>query len=201
MIETNFANRIAFAASTFEDLLEALRALDLPPSLRDTVGDFAAYLDQGGLLPGWKTLLDVVNCVTTTHEIEGGVYLCPTQKGAYQHLRSKFFGMYTQKAVRQVAEIEGVVDLLSETEEVVRWINGRLTKEELVSAAREKHRQFREGWLPHRVFVLGPRFPTLFWKDSKGGMRGSKQYFTVHSDTASELADQLNDRQWSSWRA
>jgi len=200
LIESAFANRIAFGAATFEDLLEALRALDLPPSLRDTVGDFAAYLDHGGMLPGWKTMLDVVNCVTTTHEIEGGVYLCPTQKGAYQHLRSKFFGMYKDKAVREVAEIQGVVDLLSDSEEVVRWINGGMSKPEIVKVAREKHRQFRPNWLPHRVFVLGPRFPTLFWKDSKGGMRGSKQYFAVQAETAAELADNLNGKHWSAWK-
>lgn len=200
VVETKFANRVAFGAVTFEDLLEAMRALELPPSLRDTVGDFAAYLDDGGMLPSWKTLMDVVNCVTTTHEIYGGAYLCPSQKGSYQHRRSKFFGMYKDKAVREVAEIEGVVDLLSDTEEDVRWINGELSRTEIIRIAREKHAQFRSGWLPHRVFVLGPRYPTEFWKDSKGGMRGSKQYFNVQAQTAEELAKQLKDKDWSNWK-
>jgi len=199
LIETTFANRLAFGASTFEDLLEALRALELPPSLRDTVGDFAEYLDHGGMLPGWRTLLDVVNCVTTTHEIAGGVYLCPTNKGAYQHLRSKFFGMYKDKAVRLVAEIEGVVDLLSEDEVSVRWINGQFQKAEMIKTARDKHREFRPGWFPHRVFILGQRYPTMFLKDTKGGMRGSKQYFTVQATSAQALAEKLNGKDWSTW--
>jgi hypothetical protein len=200
LVEGKFANRIAFGAATFEDLLKALKELALPPALRDTLGDFAAYLDDCGLLPGWRSLLDVVNCANTTHEIEGGVYLCPAQKGAYQHQRSKFFGMYKDKAVRTVAEIEGVIDLVSESEEVVRWINGKMSKAELVKIARTQHARFRPNRFPHRVFVLGERYSTLFWKDSKGGMQGSKQYFIVQAENAAQLADQIRDKEWSIWR-
>lgn len=167
--------------------------------MRLTVGDFEAYLDQSGLRPTWRVMLDVVNCASTTHEIEGGAYLCPAQGGAYQHSRARFFGMYSQKAVRLVAEIEGVVDLVSEGEEVIRWKNVVISDAELKRRARKLHQEFRDGWFPLRVFVLGPRYSTQFWKDSKGGMLGSKRYFYVDANTAEELADQLRDKEWSKW--
>lgn len=199
IVEEKFANQVVFGATSFEQFLQALRELDVSPSLKATIGDFAAYLDGAGLLPNWKNLLDVINCVSTVHEIEGGTYLCPAQGGAYQHLRSRFFGMYANKTVSKVAEIEAVVDVMAVDEQTIKWVNGDLDREVAKERAVELLGQFRPGVMPTRVFILGPLFETDFRKDTRGGMLGSKQYFTVKAGSTEELADQLNGKTWSTW--
>ncbi|MBX3097410.1 MAG: hypothetical protein KF812_11155 [Fimbriimonadaceae bacterium] len=198
---TTYQGKVVFAATGFENLLDALRELTLPKNLSDTVADFGAYLDEEGLLPNWQYRLDAVNCAGIVEEpIEGKVYLCPATGGAYNHKRSKFFGLYKWKRVSHVAVIKAVVDLDSPTTQRVLWKNVPGTDNEFIASAREKLGRWRPDRFPTRVFLLGDLAETEFWKDTKRGMQGSKQYFWVNAKDAEDLAEQLRGRGWSEWR-
>ncbi len=195
-----YHGKVVFTTANFADLLEALRALQLPKNLADTVDDFGAYLDEESLLPNWQTRLDVVNCATFTDESMDNVYLCPATGGAYNHRRSNFFGLYKAKRVSHVAAIRTVIDVNSSTEHRTLWINEDGPEAPLVKLAREKLEKWRPGAFPARVFLLGELHETDFQKDTPGGMLGSKLYFWVKADTAQELATQLTGQKWSEWK-
>lgn len=191
-----FDGKVQFAYAGFDELVEAMQGLKLPKNLDDAVADFSDYLDQEGLLPTWKSRLDVVNCAGKPDEIRlGKVYMCPTTGGAYNHRRSRFFGMYKDKAVRLVSEIYGLVELSSEVEAKAIWNNGHLQEPDLIKEARSRHTEYRPGRFPSRVFVLGEQYETNFMKAS-APMRTSKQYFQVDSESAEDLARFLNGKIW-----
>ena len=199
---TTYQGKVVFASAGFEDLLDALRALSLPKNLADTVEDFGAYLDEESLLPNWQYRLDVINCAGNVDEpVSGGVYLCPATGGHYNHKRSKFFGLYKGKQVGYVALIDAVVDIHGEDEHEILWKNGPVDDDVVVGRAQSKLAEWRPGSFPTRVFLLGELLPTSFRKDTPRGMQGSKQYFWVNAKDAQELAEQLNGRTWSEWRA
>ena len=187
---------VRFAHAGFDDFLGAVQGLGLSKNLTDAISDFADYLDNERLLPTWKTRLDVVNCAGIPDEItEGRVYMCPSTGGAYNHRRARFFGMYKDKTVGYVAQIEGLVELTSADEALVRWNNVERPDGELIAEARDKHAAFRPDRFPMRVFVLGELHKTDFRKPS-APMRTSKQYFTVNAPDAQELAVALTGKEW-----
>jgi hypothetical protein len=169
------------------------------------LADFRQYLTEQGLLSSWERLLDVVNCAGLPQEVtEGNVYLCPATGGAYNHSRSKFFGMYRNKKVERVAVIEAVVDLEGPDTAKVKWKNVKGQDNDYIRVAREKHQKWRKGDYPTRVFVLSPLIETVFHKRTKGGMFGSKRYFDVGElapTNAEDLAAKLRDKHWpeNSW--
>jgi hypothetical protein len=194
---------VTFAATSFEELLGAVREISVPKTLADTFDDFAAYLDDTGLLPSWKTRLDVVNCGRTAERVISlGAYACPAMGGAYNHARAKYFGVYKGKRVTHLAEIEAVVDV-APSESAVVWKQTANSSEELISSARTLLTAWGDDLMPGRVFVLGPLHETNFVKDSPGGMFGSKIYFDISSIPASsseELAAALRDKVWRQLR-
>jgi hypothetical protein len=211
LCEEKYGGNIAFAALSFEEFLEAIRIDGLPKNISDQVGELEAYFDQHNLLPNWKYTLDVCNCVRTMHEhTEHGVYICPAKGGAYSHKRARFFGAYKNKQAQYIAEIAGVVDVSpgpdGDTE--VLWNNSdqppasiqSYTKAQLAQEARQRKMAARPNisWTA-RVFVLEDLTRSSFQKSSKGGMRGSKQYFDVSSvdaNSAGELANALEGETW-----
>lgn len=201
LCRTKFADRVKFAALSFEEFLLAIEAIATSKNLKDLIDDFRDYLDGEQLLSSWKTTMDVVNCATMGYEqTDDRVYLCPATGGAYNHRRAKFFGMYKNKRVAAVCLIEAVVELNSPQEAVIKWNNTGRSESELIEHARKGHQKYRTDRYPERVFVLGPLAQTNFEKSTPGGMLGSKVYFQVNAESAEELARQLSGRTWSDWR-
>jgi len=201
-----YRKSIAFAALSFEDLLSACEDLaGLSKNLTDMLTDFRLYLTQQGILSSWERLLDVVNCAGLPQEvIEGNVYLCPATGGNYNHSRSKFFGMYRNKKVERVAEIEAVVDVESAQTARLKWKNVKGHDADFIALAREKHQKWRADDYPTRVFLLSPLQETAFHKATKRGMLQSKRYFDIGAlaaTDAKDLASKLRDRTWpeNSW--
>jgi hypothetical protein len=196
---------IVFEEVSFEDFVLALQLPHLPKNLADAVADFRAYLDEQNLLPSWKRMLDVVNCAGIPDDVlVGNVYMCPATGGAYSHQRCKYFGMYRNKRIEQVALIEAVVDVETVGIATVLWQNVRRPEDELKKLAEAKVLQLRPEDFPTRVFLLGPLHPTDCQKDSPGGMQTSKQYFDVgplNVDGAEPLAHALSGKIWSEIRA
>jgi hypothetical protein len=193
---------LRFALLSFKELLEACEQLkDLPKNLADMLADFRQYLTEMNLLSTWERLLDVVNCAHWADEvIANNAYKCPASGGAYRHARSRFFGLYRNKAVARVALIEAVVDLESAEKAKLLWKNVRDREgKEFIEIARTKHDKISKGEYPWRVFVLGPLEETAFHKRTKGGMFGTKKYFDVgalQASDAKDLAAKLRDRDW-----
>jgi hypothetical protein len=197
---------IYFAALTFEDLLDAIPRDKVSKNLSDALVDFEAYLDELWLLPRWKGRLDVVNCGARPGEITAHkAYVCPAKGGAYNHARSRFFGMYHWKTVQLVAEVEAVVELGPDSDGSARiqWKHVEVADEDLVTRARTTRAAIRSGTESHRVFLLGDLHETDFRKPTKGGLRTSKVYFDV-SDLepvdAADLAVKLKGKTWDALR-
>lgn len=203
---TTYQGQIQFVAASFESFLAAVRSASLTLALTSQIDDFELYLNEQELLPNWRGQLDVVNCGEFHSQQEKfGVYVCPASGGAYSHRRCEYLGMYWDKAVRQVADILGVVDVdpgEDGTAEVL-WNNDLAAHSDaaLITLARQR---FADSWpqadWEGRVFVLGPLQATHFLKDSSGGMMGAKQYFDVRdlkATSAEDLAAKLRDIAWS----
>jgi hypothetical protein len=155
--------------------------------------------------------LDIVNCAQYFYEIEEGeAYLCPAEGGAYSHKPCRFFGLYRNKNVESVAEIEAVIDVTEEQKldvliirAEILWTNSPRSAQQHQKAAVERALRFRPDKLPIRVFILANRTATDFIKDSSGGMQTSKMYLDVsslHAKDAKELASKLEGKQWSEFK-
>lgn len=197
---------ITFLAISFEQFLEAIRSIQqsyLPKNLVDAVSDLSEYFDENNLLPSWKHRLDVVNCSRYFDDVlQHKIYTCPATGGSYSHRRSLYFGTYRNKCVEQIARIEAVVDLDSDTESKLIWKNDVREDAELIKIALDRHQQIGQAWYPVRVFVLGDFFSTEFHKANSGGMQGAKKYFDIKKlqvKDAQDLAAKLNNKTWANF--
>lgn len=197
---TVFKNQIIFKASTFEEFLAAITVPNIPIGLDNAIHELRLYLDQSGLLPSWEKWLDVINCSTLAQDVlDGSVYMCPAEGGAYSHDRCKYFGMYRDKKVEKIAIIRAVVDVESEDVAKLLWNNSEEHKDKLLNEALAKLSNFRPGAFPTRVFLLGELFETEFIKETPYGLRGSKTYFNIEAaktNDAQKLAHFLKGKNW-----
>ncbi len=200
--EQNYKNSIIFRSVTFEDLIGAISISGLSKNLTDAISDFRSFLNEEDLLPSWREYLDVINCAGIPEDVlNEGIYMCPAEGGAYSHSRSRYFGMYRNKCVEVVAEIEAIVDVDLEADSVsLKWKNVSGTEGSFKEKAKEKVKKLRplEGAI--RVFLLGKLYETNFQKDSRGGMFSSKRYFNIaklQAANVEELSEKLNGKKWS----
>lgn len=202
-MKEKYGNDLHFAAITYEEFLGALKDLQLPKNLQDHVAEIEYFFNEQNLLPKWKGLLDVVNCTGSIENfMDHGVYLCPTQGGAYSHQRCKYFGAYRLKEVNHIAEIRAVVDVGHDTSKI-NWNNSGEDQRQLLEEATHFANLLWPGRDSARVFLLGERFETQFTKDSAGGMQQSKLYFdvsTLDAEDAADLAVKLKNKKWSEFR-
>lgn len=196
-----YKNSIIFSAITFDDFIQSLDISGLAKHLENSIAELRTYLDEELLLPSWDRWLDVINCAGMPEDIlEGNVYICPAKSGSYTHMRCKYFGMYRNKRVEYIAEIEAVVDVDSVNHAALLWNNAGGSKTSLLENAKEKARQLRPNEYPVRIFLLGQLIETNFIKDSPGGMMGSKRYFDIsflESENIKDLANKLCTKTWS----
>lgn len=203
LCEKKYQGSIYFAAVSFEEFIDAFPKEKLSKNFVDMLADFEEYLDEEGLLPRWKSRLDVVNCSGRPSEItKENVYMCPAKGGAYKHSRAQFFGMYRRKSVQYVAVIEAVIDLSGPADAKIRWRNVATAEAELIARAVEKRARLRPSADALRVFLLGKLHETDFTKPTKGGMQGSKRYFDVEKlapTDAADLATKLRGKTWANY--
>lgn len=185
----------------FEDFLSALKELNVKSEmLMNMIAEYEIFLNDSDLLPTWKYRLDVVNCAVSEKDIKKyGVYVCPEAKGAYKHVRSKYFGIYGNKKVDTIAEINGVCTVDEFNNISVSWFNSETClKEDLINTVKNKSEAFPD-FRPIQVFALDNfREGINFEKDSPGGMFGSKKYFNIGAKIKNidELAQQINNKSW-----
>ena len=202
LCKDKYEGSLIFNSISFEEFLHKVQRPTLSKNLADAIADFKQFLNEENLLPSWREWLDVINCVGIPEDVtKGNVYMCPAEGGNYNHDRCRYFGMYRNKCVELIAEIEAVVDVdpASDTASLL-WRNGDRNELEYKTMARTKVDELRPGASPTRVFLLGPLFSTNCRKDSPGGMQQSKRYFNIarfQVQGAQDLAERLNDVVWS----
>jgi hypothetical protein len=81
----------------------------IPAMLRD----FEDYLNNAGLLPNWKNLLDIIPCRPETLAINKAlrVYACPNTGGPYYHRQAKYIGFYHDRNIDNIALIDAVLNI------------------------------------------------------------------------------------------
>ncbi|AEI50621.1 hypothetical protein [Runella slithyformis] len=192
---------------SLENFVDALENSYQNTSLSYLVEEFREFLDRNNYLPKWKYLLDVVSSSGTLHEVNDGVYMCPNSGGAYTHQRAKYFGAYSDKAVRTIHEIRAVLVVEKGLKSVsISWNNSGESEELLKLETLNKINQWSNrieeiNAYDLQVFLLSEGFETYFYKQTSGGMLQSKKYFreiaaVLKADTAQELAQKLNNHNW-----
>lgn len=207
-IQTAKDNQIVLQPLSFEDLIGSLEQVCNSEYLKNILEEFKVYLDQNGLLPKWKYLLDVVNCKGTMHEIAENVYMCPDTGGAYSHRRAKFFGPYANKSVNRIFHIKAIVVIdtnLSGSK--VKWKDSDESDQLLIDQALAKlnlwdWRIEENRSTPLQVFLLDDDAQTDFRKITSGGMQQSKKYFwdiAIDCNNSTELAEKLSGHSWNNF--
>lgn len=202
LCNTEYRDKIIFKAISFNDLIIAIESIPLlPVNLTDIISDFRSYLDEENLLPDWENWLDVINCSTSTESIlKNNIYVCPASGGSYNHMRCKYFGMYSgNKIVDKVSEIEAVIDWNSIDDCKILWKNIKKDDKTIKDIVRVKLSDYKYVNFPLRTFVLGELISTKFKKTSSGGLFGSKMYFDLREieiKDSKELAEFLNKITW-----
>lgn len=158
-------------------------------------------LDKEGLVVTWQDKLEVVNCAGFPGDVlEHGVYICPAKGASYSHRRCQYFGMYGgNKRVERVALIRAVVDVVDATSGLLRWKNVADDTARLEQEAVAKVRMLKNQY-PMRAFLLGELYPTLFLKNTPGGLYGTKIYFDLSAfkpADAREVANLLYHKDWT----
>jgi hypothetical protein len=200
--------KVAVVFMSYEELIRSLSKLNLSARLEQILDELQTFLDQSGLLPVWRYLLDVVNCGGTQNEIHLGGYLCPNTGGPYSHRRAKYLGTYYGKRVNTIHEIRALVTVgIDQKPGQVLWSNSEETEECLTGEALtilnkcEQWRLDENKSKEIQVFLLKQGYPTNFEKKDAGGMMQSKKYFwniaqILQVENAEALAEKLNGRNW-----
>lgn len=117
-------NNIFFLLVVLEDFIAANYLATLPQNISDTIKDLRTYLDEEGLLPSWKNLLDVINCAGLPDDVLiGKVYMCPAVGGSYSHDHCKYFGMYRHKKNEKISSNRAVVYVETSSQSKLLWKN------------------------------------------------------------------------------
>lgn len=189
-----------FDFGNFIDILKNLKPNIKSEQLLILFNEFEEFLYNENLLPTWKFRLDVVDCAKTKNFVlENHIYTCPDTKGAYKHLRSRYFGIYENKAVNIIAEILGLCIIDKDNQiNVSWWDNDKCNKDELVQKTTNLLNKLPE-YRPIQVFLLDNfRENVNFYKDTQGGMYNSKMSFNVY-DNIKDIDDLLKVLQNKSW--
>lgn len=202
---------IQVRALSFEHFLKRLRGVAHSRRFNRMLDELRAYLDRQHLLPRWRELLDVVNCGKTQDELSLGAYICPRAGAAYSHRRARYLGAYTGgRKVTAIYEIRAlVVAAAKQAGAHVEWKNvdegdATLTQQALdILKQCKPDRQAESQEHAEQLFLLGEKHPTIFVKDSPGGMLHSKLYFRGLGKgfaDAKELAEMLRNKKWSEFK-
>jgi len=200
---------IIFAAVTFSQIVENLRAgcESYERELSDIVDDYEAYLSSQGLLEQRDQYLVVFPCGTSIKEnVQFNLYYEPAARPSKRNYR--FIGLYAQKTVSYIGEIEAIGCTTYEGDAVTFDDElGTLTKahEDRIKEAIEGTPYYDLKDQPHRFYLVKKFLDTQVKKTSPGGIMGlryleiaklSNDYKPRKRYDAAELAALLNGATW-----
>ena len=198
------ARDVIFCSVTFEDVIEAAKALFQPYEYEMTslVQDYEEYCWDAGLVDRSPFVMRIVPCGNSLEiNRRHGIYFHPSDRGYSSH---GFTGIYKHKCVQAVWENESVFDVtLVDGELKKEFVSGRNTDEFdeklraiIADAWEECGYEIATG---HRFFCGTPH-ATSFKKVSPGGIMGQR-YADVQKVVgdfagAAELATKLASKTW-----
>jgi hypothetical protein len=200
---------ITFAAVTFSQIVEALRAqcADFERELLSIVEDYDSYLAEEGLLEERNQWLIVFPCGTSIAEnARFGLYYEPPSRPCKRNYR--FIGVYNRKTVAYVGTVEAIA-VASWRDGVVSFSEeaGRLTDDhrKRITSAVEATPYYDLRGDPSRFYLVDSFIPTDAKKTSPGGIMGLRyldlsktlpDYNPRKDYTSGELAAALREATW-----
>jgi len=200
--------RITFAAVTFSQIVEALRAqcADYERELLAIVEDYDSYLAEEGLLEERNQWLVVFPCGTSINENERfGLYYEPPSRPSKRNYR--FIGIYNRKAIAFVGTVVAIAVSIYE--------GGKCVLTEEAGQLTDDHRKRIAGVIAatpyydlkedHRFYLVDSFASTDAKKTSPGGIMGLRyldlskmvpSYNPRNSYTTDELAAALKGATW-----
>ena len=195
---------VIFRNVTYENICKAIKPLfkEYEYEMRDLVEDYVEYCNDMELFDQSQYLMRIVPC-GKSFEInkKHGIYFCPSDRGYTRH---RFVGLYTNKIVRIIWEIDSVFDVAYDGNKLGKTlVEGRDTDEyddRLVSIIQDAQKEC--GWhisSNHRFFC-GKPMETNYIKSTPYGIFGPRlvnlQEVIGNFQDASDVAEKLKDRQW-----
>ncbi len=200
---------ITFAAVTFSQIVEALRAqcADFERELLSIVEDYESYLAEGRLLEERNQWLVIFPCGTSiTENARFGLYYEPPSRPCKRNYR--FIAVYNRKTVAYVGTVDAIAvastcdGVISFTEEA-----GQLTDahKKRITSAIEETSYYDLKAETHRFYVVDSFVSTDAKKTSAGGIMGLRYldlskvvpaYNPRKDYTSEELAAALRGATW-----
>jgi hypothetical protein len=203
------AQGVTFAAVTFSQVVEALRAqcAEYERELLSIVDDYEGYLAEEGLLEERNQWLVVFPCGTSIAEnVRFGIYYEPSSRRCKRNYR--FIGTYTQKTVTYVGTVEAIAVASFEggefgfVEESGTLDDDR--RKRIVDTV-EQTPYYELKSSPHRYYLVDSFVPTNARKVSAGGIMGMRYldltklapvYNPRKNYSSAELATLLKTATW-----
>ncbi|MFC1627532.1 hypothetical protein ACFL3H_00290 [Gemmatimonadota bacterium] len=169
---------VIFTAITFESICRSVSGLfqDYEYKINEVVDDYIEYCNDTSLFDQSSYLMRIVPCrKSLIINLRYGVYFQPSDRGYTEH---SFVGMYANKSVRAIMEIDAVYDIdLVDGQLHKTLIQGNKTDEyndkiiAIIGAA--KHECGYKVAHGHRFFC-GIVHETDYKKTSPGGIQGAR---------------------------
>jgi hypothetical protein len=209
LIADGAALGITFAAVTFSQIVEALRAqcAEFEQELLSIVDDYDTYLAEQGLLEERNQYLVVFPCGVSSAENERfGLYYEPPSRSCKRNYR--FIGVYKRKTVALVGTVEAIAVATCTSDEINFEVEaGTLTDDHRKrisdTIAHTPYYDLRSS--PHRFYVVDKFAPTDARKTTPQGIMGFRYldlsamisgYNPRRVYSTEELAKELNGATW-----
>ena len=197
---------VVFRNVTYEAVCYALDGLfaDYESEMKSLAEDYIEYCNDANLFDQSRYLMRIVPC-GTSFDINKryGIYFHPSDRGYTKHF---FVGIYANKAIQFLWEIDSVFDVSFDGETVQKTlVQGRNTDEYdtklagIILDARRVCGYNIES--RHRFFCGKELFHTDYKKVSPGGIQGARFVNLLEVigefQNAQEVAEKLRSKEWS----
>ena len=152
---------------------------------------------------GWENNLLIVNTSKSLEVVMNScVYLSPNRT-RYKLKRSKYIGLYSNKAVQYIAEIVSKVTFRTEKSKGwVWWKNSNLDDSDLISLASERVHSIRPNWdndlFPVQAIIFKNPIKVDFKADYP--MQNNNRVFpNKGAETVEELSEMISKVSWNEW--
>ena len=190
------AQKVAVVSRTFADIVAACRAAKAHESLalRELIDDYEQYCFESDLISTYADrVMAIAVGATLADNLQLHLYYAPVDRGFQQH---RYIGLYTQKAIRAIGELENVVSAdLNGDALVIRQSTAAVTADQKARITQAIGLGPTHGYdirTDHRFFLVHEFAPTLFRKTSSGGLLG-KRYFSLRDELELEASAELPD--------
>ena len=198
-------SNVIFKSVTYEQICQSVDQLieHTEYSIRPIIDDYIEYCNEAGLFDQSRHLMRIVPCgVSFDLNKKYGMYFQPSDRGYTNH---RYLGVYKEKAVRVIWEIDSVFDI-SYIDGVLRkdLIQGRSTDdydEKIVHMIQDAKTECGYAVETGSRFFCGSPVETNYIKNSSGGIQGAR-FVNVHAEVdefegIEELAAKLATMSWS----